>query len=95
MLGRLVIEDIRPRTPSGYPAKAVVGEAVRVSAAIFREGHDVLAARVRLGDEAAPMVPLANDEWEAVIHPRTLGLQHFVVEAWTDRYATWRHHATD
>jgi starch synthase (maltosyl-transferring) len=89
MLGRLVIEDIRPRTPAGYPAKAVAGEAVRVTASIHREGHDVLAARVRLGDEAVAMTELGNDEWEAVAHPDSIGLHSFVVEAWTDRRATW------
>ena len=48
MTGWIVIDDARPRTPTGrYPAKAVVGESVRVSADIFKDGHDVLAARVR------------------------------------------------
>ena len=47
MLPRLTIEDVRPSTPAGMPAKAVVGERVPVSAAIYRDGHDVLAARVR------------------------------------------------
>ena len=89
MLGRLVIEDIRPRTPAGYPAKAVAGEAVRVMASIYREGHDVLAAQVRLGGEAAAMTELGNDEWEAVVRPGSIGLHSFVVEAWTDRRATW------
>ena len=32
MLGRIVIDAVRPATPSGYPAKAVVGERVPVSA---------------------------------------------------------------
>ncbi|HET7488007.1 MAG TPA: alpha-1,4-glucan--maltose-1-phosphate maltosyltransferase [Acidimicrobiales bacterium] len=95
--GRLVIEGIRPATPNGYPAKAVVGEVVRVSADIFKDGHDLLAAQVRwrpCGNgkwSVAPMRELGNDSWEAVVEPTTLGLHEFVVEAWTDRYATWRH----
>ena len=44
---RIVIEGIRPSTPSGYPAKAVVGRPVPVTADVFRDGHDILAARVR------------------------------------------------
>src|SRR3954452_9850263 len=47
MLGRLIIDDVRPRTPGGYPAKALVGDRITVSADVFREGHDLLAARVR------------------------------------------------
>src|SRR6266542_3265705 len=41
---RIVIEGIRPSTPSGYPAKAVVGRAVPVTADVFRDGHDIMAA---------------------------------------------------
>ena len=47
MVGHLVIDDVRPRTPSGYPTKAVVGESVRVSADVFKDGHDLLAGQVR------------------------------------------------
>ena len=36
MTGRIVIEDLHPRTTTGcFPAKAVVGEAVPVTAAIY------------------------------------------------------------
>ena len=97
---RIVIEGIRPSTPSRYPAKAVVGEAVRVSADIFKDGHDHLAAQVRWRPSAsdkwatAALRELGNDRWEAVIEPTTLGAHQFVVEAWTDRYGTWRHKVT-
>ncbi len=96
MTGRIVIDDLRPRTPSSdHPAKATVGAAVRVSADIFRDGHAVLAARVRwrpAGDPKwldAPMGDLGNDRWEAVIEPSTLGRHNFAVEAWTDLFASW------
>ncbi len=95
--GRIVIDDIRPSTPhAGYPAKAVVGEAVPVRAVIFRDGHDVLAAHTELwrdGAEAPTVtVPLAggqNDEWQATIVPAELGRHYLVVQAWTDHRATW------
>ena len=97
MIGPIVIDDLRPRTPSGrYPAKAVVGEAVTVSADVFRDGHAVLAARCRwrrVGARrwsATPMVHVGNDRWEGEIRPDELGPWEFVVEAWTDRYASWR-----
>ncbi len=98
-LGRIVLDDIRPSTPRRHPAKAVVGEAVRVSADIYKDGHDVLAARVRWsGPDAkwveAPLRELGNDRWEGVIQPTSVGRHEFAVEAWTDAYATWRHKAT-
>ncbi|MGH9182489.1 MAG: maltotransferase domain-containing protein [Acidimicrobiales bacterium] len=97
MLGRIVVDDVRPRTPSGaYPAKAVVGEAVRVSADIFADGHDVLAARVRAGPAGrrgwveVAMDHVGNDRWECVVVPAQVGTHQVVVEAWVDRFATWR-----
>jgi starch synthase (maltosyl-transferring) len=97
MLGRIVIDDLRPRTPgSDHPAKAVLGEAVRVSADVFRDGHAILAARVRWRADAhdkwteTPMRDVGNDRWEGIIEPAALGLHTFTVEAWTDRFATWR-----
>jgi starch synthase (maltosyl-transferring) len=48
VIGRIVIDDPRPRTPGGHPAKAVIGETVRISADIYRDGHDILGAAVRL-----------------------------------------------
>jgi starch synthase (maltosyl-transferring) len=90
-LAHIVIDDVRPRTPTGlYPAKAVIGEAVTVVATIFKDGHDRLAARVRwrpVGDRKwrdGPMrcVEPGLDRWEAVVEPADLGLHEFVIEAW-------------
>lgn len=100
MLGRIIIDDVRPRTPTAaFPAKAVVGEAVTVSADLLNEGQDILAARVRWRPAAAkrakwqgvPMVPAGNDRWSAVIHPSATGPHLFVIDAWTDRHATVAH----
>jgi starch synthase (maltosyl-transferring) len=96
---RIVIEGIRPSTPNGYPAKAVAGRATAISADVFRDGHDILAARVKWRTRGngkgkwtvAPMRPLGNDRYEAVVEPAELGAHEFVVEAWTDRLASWRH----
>ena len=98
MLGRITIDAIRPVTPTGeFPAKAVVGERIPVSADIFRDGHDLLAARVRwrrVGKakwRSAPLRPVVNDRWEAEIEPAEVGRHELVIEAWRDRFATWRH----
>jgi starch synthase (maltosyl-transferring) len=100
-LPRIVIDDVRPRTPTTeHPAKAVVGEQVRVSADVFKDGHDILAARVRWHPvdkpdwDEAPLHAVGNDRWEAVIEPTTLGSHELVIEAWTDLWATWHHKAT-
>jgi starch synthase (maltosyl-transferring) len=101
---RIVIEGVRPATPSGYPAKAVVGRPLQISADVFRDGHDSLGARARWRSvdggrkggkwQSATMAPLGNDRYAAVIEPATLGAHEFVVEGWTDRLATWRHDVT-
>src|SRR3954447_6994348 len=96
MLGRLIIDDVRPRTPGGYPAKALVGDRITVSADVYREGHDLLAARVRgrpVGGSwsAAPMALDVNDRWDGEIVVDEVGPHELQVEAWTDRFATWRH----
>jgi starch synthase (maltosyl-transferring) len=101
VLGRITIDSIRPATPSReFPTKAIVGERVTVSADVFRDGHDLLGARVRwrrVGRNGqgrwhtAPMVDGGNDRWDAVISPTQIGRHEIVVEAWRDRFATWRH----
>ena len=45
MPGRVEIDDVAPVVSCGrYPAKAVVGEVVPVRAAVWRDGHDGVAA---------------------------------------------------
>ena len=101
VIGRVVIEEIRPQVDCGrWPARAVAGESVPVQATIFRDGHDVvLAAAVRVtgpGDGQAQRLRMTETNpglhrWEAeVTLPRT-GMWTFMVEAWTDELATWLH----
>jgi len=98
VLGRITIDAVRPTTLTGeFPAKAVVGEPVPVSADIYKDGHDLLAARVRWrlkgGSDwqSAPLRPLLNDRWEGELTVSEVGLHEVVIEAWRDRFATWRH----
>jgi starch synthase (maltosyl-transferring) len=97
VLTPIVIDDVRPRTPAGYPAKAAVGETVPVSAVIIADGHDVLGARVRSRSvtsgswTTAPLHLTTNDRWEGAITPAQIGSHELIVEAWVDRYATWVH----
>ena len=61
-VGRYPVEDLDPVVAHGTrPVKAVVGEHLTVSATVFREGHDAVAATVVLtgADGATSSVPMA------------------------------------
>ncbi len=79
MLGRLLIDDVRPRAPGGHPAKGSVGERVAVSAQIVRDGHDLINARVGWrpvgvrGWSHAPLHDVGNDRWAGWFEPAALG----------------------
>ncbi|MDY7104186.1 MAG: alpha-1,4-glucan--maltose-1-phosphate maltosyltransferase [Actinomycetota bacterium] len=97
MLGHIIIDDVRPRTPDGYPPKVVDGERIRVSADLIKDGHDELGAVVRLrrGPQliaSAPLHEVVNDLWEGELEVSGLGAHELEIVAWTDRFATWRHH---
>jgi starch synthase (maltosyl-transferring) len=98
--GSTVIENVRPRLDCGrFPVKRVAGEAVRVTADIFKEGHDDLAAVVRWRQitpaetepREEPMRFCGNDAWEADIPVTSNGLYAFTIEAWPDTFRTWVH----
>ncbi len=97
MLTPIIIDDVRPRTPAGFPAKAVAGDEVTVSASLIADGHDLLAGRVRWRPSraetwaSAPLTLVGNDRWSAQICPTEVGEHELVIEAWTDRLSTWRH----
>jgi starch synthase (maltosyl-transferring) len=98
MLRRVVVENVRPQVDGGrFPIKRVVGESVIVTADVFADGHDVLAAALlyrRAGADEwqeAPMLALGNDAWQAMFAVDALGQYEYTVEAWIDRFASWRH----
>lgn len=93
---RVVIEEIQPVVNGGrYPACRIVGDKVEVSAAIFADGHDHLAARVLYKHSSerrwrsAPMVALGNDLWGAAFVAERLGEWKFQVQGWVDHFDTW------
>jgi starch synthase (maltosyl-transferring) len=94
---RFFIEDIYPTVDGGrFPVKRIVGEAVDVWADIVRDGHEVYAAAVRWRREidtawnTVAMRHHGNDRWVARFTPPEPGLYVYLIEAWTDDYATWR-----
>ncbi|MEU0408949.1 alpha-1,4-glucan--maltose-1-phosphate maltosyltransferase [Streptomyces griseorubiginosus] len=101
-VGRIPVLDVRPVVQRGRrPAKAVTGETFEISATVFREGHDAVAANVVLKDpegRTGPWTPMrelapGTDRWGATVTAGAPGLWTFTVEAWGDPISTWRHHA--
>src|SRR5574339_899468 len=96
-LQRVVIEAVEPQVDCGrFPIKRTVGEEVVVTADVYADGHEAVAAVVlfrKAGDQQwreAPMRPLDNDRWQGVFTVDTLGRYEYSVEAWADRFASWR-----
>ncbi len=106
MVGRIGISQVSPVVGSTasaeFPARTVVGEHVPVSAAVFREGHDAVAASVVLRDPAGRkagthrMVPgaVGTDRWSTTVVAGRPGMWTFAIEAWSDPMSTWRHAVT-
>ncbi|MFD4955368.1 maltotransferase domain-containing protein, partial [Streptomyces sp. NPDC058451] len=101
-VGRIPVLDVRPVVQHGRrPAKAVTGESFEISATVFREGHDAVAANVVLRDpegRAGPWTPMrelapGTDRWGATVTAGPPGHWTYQVEAWADPVTTWRHHA--
>jgi starch synthase (maltosyl-transferring) len=106
VVGRFGLTDIQPVVGSTalgeFPARAVVGEPLPVSATVFREGHDAVAASVVLRDSAGRKAAVVRmrpgavgtDRWHADIVADRPGAWTFAVEAWSDPMATWHHAVT-
>ncbi|MGW3557090.1 alpha-1,4-glucan--maltose-1-phosphate maltosyltransferase [Streptomyces sp. NPDC000963] len=101
-MGRIPVLDVRPLVDCGRrPAKAVAGETFEVTATVFREGHDAVAANVVLrgpSGRPGPWIPMrelapGTDRWGAEVTPDAEGSWTYAVEAWSDPIATWRHAA--
>ncbi len=94
---RVVIENIKPQIGSGaFPIKRVVGDKVVVTADIFADGHDVVAASLlyRKADNKewreAPATLIENDMWRAEFVVEEIGTYRYVVQGWIDHFRTWQ-----
>jgi len=94
---RVVIAGVRPEIDDGcFPSKRTVGEKVVVEADIFADGHDALAALLLYRHELdkewteVPLQPLVNDRWHGEFIVLKLGHYRYTVQAWVDRFASWR-----
>jgi starch synthase (maltosyl-transferring) len=98
---RIIIQFPTPAVDGGrYPVKRCVGDRVEFSVDIFRDGHDLLKAVVR---QRAPgssrwreteLRPIDAHRdgvrWAGTFEPDQQGTWLYDVEAWTDRFGTWR-----
>jgi starch synthase (maltosyl-transferring) len=92
----IVIENVEPELNCGrYAIKREVGDTLEVSADIFKEGHDAIAAsiRYRAEDETEwreePMAFVENDRWTGTCRLERNLRYHYTVVAWTDLFGSW------
>ncbi len=93
----LIIERVSPELDAGrYPIKRALGGAVRVEADIFKDGHDLIAARVLFrgpGDSVWRSCAMTHDfgpdRWHATFVVDRLGTWQYTVEAWPDFWQSW------
>ncbi|MDP9052391.1 MAG: alpha-1,4-glucan--maltose-1-phosphate maltosyltransferase, partial [Acidobacteriota bacterium] len=95
---RVIIEEIQPQVDCGrYPVRRIVGDTVKVSAAVFSDGHDHVSASLLFrheGDrdwQTAPMRELNNDMWNSNFAVDRLGKWIYTIQAWVDHFDTWCH----
>jgi starch synthase (maltosyl-transferring) len=98
---RLAIEKITPAVDEGrFVVKRVVGEALKVEADIFGDGHDPLSAALlfRAADDVdwqeVPMQLVANDRWKAEFPLKRMGRYEFAVEGWKNPFQIFRYEFT-
>jgi starch synthase (maltosyl-transferring) len=98
---RVVIENIRPQSDAGrFAIKRVVGDRVTVEADAFADGHEhvvvLLSHRMRGAERwiETPMESIFNDRYRASFTLAELGRYEYTIQAWVDRFHTWRYDLT-
>jgi starch synthase (maltosyl-transferring) len=95
----IVIQEVDPEIDGGrFPIKRVVGDVLEVSATIFREGHDKIAAVVKFRrrgervwrESRMSMVNPGLDRWSGQVRLERNARYEYTVEAWMDAYESWR-----
>ena len=98
---RIVLQYPEPAVDGGrYPVKRCVGDEVRFSVDIFRDGHELLRAVVRFRAPGSRRwqeselhridAHLDGVRWAGAFNVDKPGVWRYDVEAWTDRFGTWR-----
>jgi starch synthase (maltosyl-transferring) len=96
-LPRVVIEQVSPLVDGGrYPIKRTTGDRVAVSAAIFKDGHDLIIAEVcvcRRGESETERTTLhydyPSDLFSGEFTVNDIGLYDMWIEAWPDYFGSF------
>jgi len=93
---RVIIEEIQPAVDCGrYSARRVLGDQIAITATLFGDGHDHVAARLLYRHEterrwrSASLSQLDNDLWTGSFSAEKLGDYRFTLQAWIDHFSTW------
>jgi starch synthase (maltosyl-transferring) len=93
---RVIITNVSPQVEGGeFPAKGVVGEQIAITADIFGDGHDEIAASIFIRPAESeewvelPMHFVINDYWKATFVPSGIGFYQYKIQAWIDHFKTW------
>jgi starch synthase (maltosyl-transferring) len=97
----VLIEHVQPMIDGGrYPIKREIGDTLRVTADIFKDGHDKIAAFLLIRKSGAAnwqeteMRYVDNDLWAAEFALPELGRFEYTILAFPDLFATWRDEVT-
>ena len=93
----MVIENVEPCIDGGrFAVKRIVGQELKVSAHISKNGHDQISVLLKwrkLGKPDWHQMPMAqkeNDRWEVACHFTENALHIYTVEVWEDTFKSWR-----
>jgi starch synthase (maltosyl-transferring) len=97
----VVIQNVRPQVDCGrFAVKREVGDTLSVTADIFKDGHDKIAAVLKLRCirevhwREAEMAFIDNDLWGGEIELPEIGRYEYTIVAFPDPYATWLNEMT-
>lgn len=96
-LARIAIEAVAPSVDDGlFPVKRSVGDEVEVEADVIMDGHDKLAVRLQWREadqhswQSAAMEDAGNSRWRGTFALKRVGRHFYRVQAWYDKFATYR-----
>ena len=94
---RAQIVEVKPSVDCGrFPVKRVLGEPLCLEASVVTDGHDLLRVEACFQSPRGVLqtIPLKAipglDRYRGRLIPDELGLWHYWVRAWIDRFATWQ-----
>jgi len=94
---RAVISNVMPAVDGGqFAVKTIVDLPLKISADIFADGHDTLAAAVLIKHVTdkqwieQPLQAHHNDHWFTSFIPQKIGIYQFRIVAWVDKFKSWQ-----